>query len=205
MSLRGDFNNYYSGTYVAFSEGGINYPLFVEEVFQSGDFSDRDYSHEAEQGLQFRTVKWSKNDNGTYNHESFRISVFDPRIIPESPDVGYLLHSQNTVSWTQINPVRQRSKGLLGNKVRVLGNSGRAIQGNLVYDLFNPNFEGLLTRYIYIHPYTGDIYYKGCHVGKVDLEASLVRGLRPCTLLNKFKHIQPDFEERYIVTLVEAL
>lgn len=204
MSLVNDFSNYYVNTWIAMREGDINYPLMVINVDQNGPYSRDDYSVEAERAMVFLAQKWFKRDDGTFTCETISVPVFDPRIIHESPDVGYLAQGRDMVSWTHINPVRQRIKGLMGNKIRQL-NQPRGINGQLVYNLFNPEFEGLVNRYIYINPTTGESYYKGAKVGQVDLEATLVRGRRPIYLLEMFKHIQPDLESRYIITLVNSL
>lgn len=202
MSLANDFANYYCNTWIALREGDINHPFYVMGCDQSGDFARDDYSHEAEQALTFLGQKWFKDEQGRLRNETITVSVFDPRLIHESPDVGYLNHGQNLVSWTHINPVRQRAKGLMGNKIRAI-NSPRGISGTMVYNLFNPQFEGLVTRFIFVNPHDGQMYYKGGRVGQVDMEV-MNRGRRPCRLLNKFKHIVPDLTA-YDVTLVETL
>ena len=204
MSLVHDFCNYYCNTWIALKEGNINHPLMIIDVRQNGDFRERDFSHEAEQAMYFVAQKWFKRDDGTYGQEGIEIPVFDPRLIHESPDVGYLSHGNNIVSWTHINPVRQRVKGLTGNKLRQIDRRTN-VDGRVVYNLFNPEFEGLLTRFIFINPNNGRVYYKGCHVGQVDQQAAMVRGRLPCTLLEMFKHISPDFSGRYNVTLVNSL
>lgn len=206
MSLVSDFANYYVNTYVALREGDINYPLMILSVDQNGQFSRNDYSHEAEQAMFFVAQKWFKRDDGTFSHETINVPVFDPRIIHESPDVGYLAHGRDLVSWTHINPVRQRVKGLMGNKIRSLSQPrGQGISGQMVYNLFNPSFDGLVNRYVFINPLTGETYYKGALAGKVDMQAALVRGRRPLNLLDKFKHIATDFDSTHTVTLVESL
>lgn len=203
MSLISDFSNYYVNTWIAIREGEVNHPFLVSEVIQEDGYSRHDYSHEAEQALRFVGTKWSKNEDGRFSNQNVTIAVFHPSIIHESPDVGYLSHGRGLVSWTHINPVRQRVKGLMGNKIRQI-QSPRGIEGSLVYNLFNPDFEGLVTRFIFIHPYNGNVYYKGCRVGSVDLNAPMEMGRLPCTLLDKFKHITPDLEN-YNVTLVGSL
>jgi len=110
------------------------------------------------------------------------------------------------VSWTHINPVRQRVKGLMGNKIRSLSQPrGQGISGQMVYNLFNPSFDGLVNRYVFINPMTGETYYKGALAGKVDMQAAMVRGRRPLNLLDKFKHIATDFDSTHTITLVESL
>lgn len=203
MSLVNDFCNYYCNTWIAFKDGNINHPLMILDVRQNGNFRERDFSSEAEQAMYFVAQKWSKRDDGSYMQESIEIPVFDPRLIHESPDVGYLSHGNNYVSWTHINPVRQRVKGLVGNKLRQIDR--RSVDGRIVYNLFNPEFDGLLTRFIFINPNNGRIYYKGCVVGQVDQSAPMVRGRRPCVLLEKFKHIVSDFQGSYTVSLVDSL
>lgn len=204
MSLVTDFSHYYCNTWVALKEGEINHPFLIIAVDQSGRFSREDYSHEAEMGLTFVGQKWFKREDGTFGNTSMTIPVFDPRIIHESPDVGYLSHGRDLVSWTHINPVRQRAKGLMGNKIRQIDMS-RNVSGQVVYNLFNPSFDGLVTRYCFVNPGDGKIYYKGSLVGQVDLSVPMVRGRRPCVLLSKFKHIEPDLVGKYTVTQVETL
>lgn len=205
MSLVNDFANYYCNTWIALKEDDVNHPFFIMSVDQNGDFSRHDYSHEAEQGLVFLGTKWSKGSDGRFRQENITIPVFDARLIHESPDVGYLNHGQNMVSWTHINPVRQRVKGLVGNKIRQINTGIRGITGQMVYNLFNPEFDGLVTRYIFVNPHTGIVYYKGARVGLVPQPAVRTRGRSAMNLLDKFKHIVPDLEATYTVTLVETL
>lgn len=202
MSLVQDFSNYYINTWIALKEGDINLPFYVMNVEQREEFSRHDYSHEAEQALYFVGQRWYKNSDGRLVHDVINVDVFDQRLIHESPDVGYLNHGRNMVSWTHINPVRQRVKGLVGNKIRAL-TTARSVSGQMVYNLFNPEFEGLVTRFIFVNPQNGFMYYKGAKVGLVNLEGQ-TRGRYPCTLLDKFKHITSDLIN-YEVTLVETL
>lgn len=204
MSLVSDFSHYYCGTWIAERRGNLNIPLFVMNVFQQGEFSRDDFSHEAEMALMFEAERWVKTDSG-FNRTAVQIGVFNPNLVLESPDVGYLQHGRNMVSWTHINPVRQRAKGLMGNKLRGVTSLGRNISGEMVYNLFNPSFEGLLTRFIFINPSDGLVYYKGAHVGRVLLSAGHdSRGRQTVQLLDMFKHIQSDFNQ-YTVELVESL
>lgn len=203
MSLVSDFGHYYINTWIALQEGGINYPLQIINVDQRGRYSRNDYSHEAEQALYFVAIKCSKDENGRFVSEQIEVDVFDERLILESPDVGYLKHGRNIVSWTHINPVRQRAKGLMGNKIRSL-NQPRGITGEMVYNLFNPDFEGLVNRFIFINPSDNNVYYKGAHVGVVDIQAERFRGRQRLNLLDKFKHIAEDLSA-YNVNLVETL
>lgn len=206
MSLVSDFAHYYNGTWIAQRVGNINCPVYVESVEQAGEFSSGDFSHEAEQALYILGERWNKNDQGQIVRERFNIPIFDSSLILESPDVGYLLHSRNVVSWTHINPVRQRAKGLISNKLRNGPNSGRGISGEMVYNLFNPDFPGLVTRFIFINPNDDKVYYKGALVGQVLPEDQRsARGQRMLNLLGVFKHITPDLEADYNVTLVETL
>ena len=208
MSLLRDFQHYYCGTWIAQrAERGINLPLYVLNVNQANRFGEDDFSHEAEMALTFEVERWSKNAEGQFERQVVQgIPVFDQSLILESPDVGYLQHGNNMVSWTHINPVRQRAKGLMGNKLRGAPPSmGRSIPGELVYNLFNPDFEGLVTRFIYINPVDGNVYYKGALVGQVDLSAGYGdNGRQSLNLLEKFKHISSDLSS-YNVELVETL
>lgn len=208
MSLLRDFQHYYCGTWIAQrSPDGKNLPLYVLDVRQQGNFDIDDYSHDAEMSLVFEAERWTKNSEGQFERQIVgNIPVFDHSLILESPDVGYLQHGNNTVSWTHINPVRQRAKGLMGNKLRGTPPSlGRSIPGDLVYNLFNPEFEGLVTRFIYINPVDGKVYYKGAYVGNVLLEAGYGdNGRQSLNLLEKFKHISSDLSS-YNVELVESL
>lgn len=204
MSLVSDFAHYYNGTWIAQKQGELNIPLFVTSVEQRGNFSSEDFSHEAELAMYFNCERWTRVD-GQMRQQQIEIDVFDPTLILESPDVGYLQHSRNVVSWTHINPVRQRAKGLMGNKIRNAPVHGRSISGEMVYNLFNPEFEGLLTRYIFIEPNNGKVYYKGAIVGQVQMDVPRNQyGNLTVHLLDKFKHIISDFEN-YSVSLVESL
>ncbi|QEM42654.1 hypothetical protein [Shigella phage SGF2] len=205
MSLVADFSHYYNGTWIAKRAGNINLPCFVIGVEQSGNFRSDDFSHEAEQALYFVVEQWYKNEQGHLRNTTMNIPVFDPTLILESPDVGYLFHNGNTVSWTHINPVRQRAKGLMGNKIRNAPGIGRSISGEMVYSLFNPEFDGLVTRYIYINPTDGKVHYKGALVGQVDLEAPRDSyGQQPMRLLEHFHHISENLSN-YNITLVDSL
>lgn len=202
MSLVNDFAHYYNGTWIAQKEGNLNLPLFITSVDQNGRFHSEDYSHEAEQALVFYADKWYKDSEGSLHRTQITINVFDPSLILESPDVGYVLHSRNIISWTHINPVRQRAKGLLGNKLRSAPGVIRNVSGEMVYNLFNPSFEGLVNRFIFINPQDFRVYYKGVYVGYVDVTSDRVNGRQSLRLLDKFKHISQDFGE-YNVELVE--
>lgn len=206
MSLVTDFAHYYNGTWIAQRNGDINNPIYINSVDQNAPYSRDDFSHEAEQALVFYGDRWSKEPDGSFRSEAIVIPIFDPSLILESPDVGYLLHSRNVVSWTHINPVRQRAKGLMGNKLRTGPSVGRGIPGEMVYNLFNPTFDGLVTRFIYINPNDYNVYYKGARVGRVQNDVGRDRrGRLHLTLLDKFKHISSDLERDYAIELVASL
>lgn len=195
MSLLTDYSHYYNGSWVALVEDGVSYPLFVHDVGDHSNRRESDWSEAHRQQLYFRGDKYSKDRRGNIHSERMEISVLDPRLILESPDVGFVKVG-GVVRWTAIRPVRQRLKGLSSNKIPQVQVNHR--QGELMYDLFNPSFEGLINRYLYIAPNTGFIYYKGARVGNID------HGTQTGRLLNIFMYLvelylQPEFTPYHFV------
>ena len=174
MSLVRDYHHYYCGTWIAQKEGELNLPIFVENIEDPSSFDSDDYSEEHRAQLNFSGIKYVQN-NGNNRLVPVRVNipVLDPSLELESPDVGYVLSGRD-IRWTVIRPVRQRLKGMAGNKIHGAsfsnGSSGAAAR--IIYDLFNPAFEGLVDRYTYVCPHTSVVHYKGAEIGTVNQETS---------------------------------
>lgn len=189
MSLHSDYSNYYTNSWVALVEDGIMYPLYVQDIRDRSNRRESDYSEAHRQQLYLNATKYYRTESGSIRSESLEVSVLDARLILESPDVGYVKIG-SVVRWTCIRPVRQRLKGLSGNKITQVQVNHR--QGELMYDLFNPAFEGLINRHTYVAPNTGFIFYKGAKAGRIIHEEQQVQ------LLPLFKYIfesqvQPEY------------
>ena len=189
MSLQHDYSHYYTNSWVALCEGDLMYPLYVSDIIDRSNRRESDFSEAHRQQLFLNAIKYFRDPNGRIRSENVEVSVVSQNLVLESPDVGYVKIG-NVVRWTCIRPVRQRLKGLASNKITQIAVNHR--QGELMYDLFNPSFEGLINRYCYISPQTGFIYYKGALAGKVNHDEQVVK------LLPLFKYlfeaiIQPEF------------
>lgn len=174
MSLVRDYQHYYCGTWIAQKEGELNLPIYVEQVEDNSSFDSDDFSEEHRALLTFSGIKYIQNEsNNRLVPVRVNISVLDPSLELESPDVGYVLSGRD-IRWTVIRPVRQRLKGMAGNKIHGAsfsnGSSGAAAR--IIYDLFNPSFEGLVDRYTYVCPHTSVIHYKGAEIGSFNHESS---------------------------------
>ena len=200
MSLHSDYSHYYTNSWVALVENGIMYPLYVQDIRDHSNRSESDYSEAHRQQLHLLCAKYYRDQRGNIRSETLEVPVLDSRLILESPDVGYVKIG-SLVRWTCIRPVRQRLKGLASKKIQQGQVNHR--QGELMYDLFNPAFDGLINRYCYIAPSTNLIFYKGAKAGRMNHETQSVE------LLPLFKYIfeaiiQPEFPP-YTLTEVTTL
>lgn len=200
MSLHSDYSHYYTNSWVALVENEVMYPLYVQEVLDRSRRRESDYSEAHRQQLYLQCVKYFRDGNNQIRSENLEVQVLDPRLILESPDVGYVKIG-SVVRWTCIRPVRQRLKGLAGNKIQQIQVNHR--QGELMYDLFNPDFEGLLSRYCYVSPSTNFIFYKGAKAGRLNHEDQTVEVLPLFSYIFE-THIQPDYPP-YNLVEVESL
>lgn len=181
MSLHGDYSHYFCGSWIALVEGNVRVPLFVMDITDNSDMSSGDYSERHRAQLEFVCDRYDKDARGRIVRRREHFNVLNPNLILESPDVGYV-KIDNNVRWTHIVPVRQRMKGLTGQKVRQLS-VGQGT-GELMYNLFNPEFPGLIDRYTYIAPHNNIIYYKGAVIGRVEPDNNRI------VLLRIFKYLQ---------------
>lgn len=204
MSLVRDYQHYYCGTWIAQKEGDLNLPIFVEQVEDNSSFDSDDFSEEHRALLTFSGIKYVQNNsNNRLTAVRVNIPVLDPSLELESPDVGYVLSGRD-IRWTVIRPVRQRLKGMAGNKIHGAsfsnGSSGAAAR--IIYDLFNPSFDGLVDRYTYVCPHTSVVHYKGAEIGRIDQDStSFVILVRFEYMIRRLRDAYPDF----IFNTVEAL
>lgn len=183
MSLVRDYQNYYCNTWVALREGEILVPIFVENIDDSSDYSTDDFSEEHRRLLLITGRRYDM-DNGRLRASRIRISVLNEDLVLESPDLGYVLVGRD-VRWSMIRPIRQRLKGMASNKVQGT-NIGRGTDNaKLIYDLFNPSFNGLVNRYLFVCPLDNSIHYKGVIIGRVD--DTVIR------LYQRFMYVFPQF------------
>lgn len=203
MSLVRDYQHYYCGTWIAQKMGDLNLPIYVESVEDTSDFDSDNFTEEHRASLQFHGLRYTLNPNGRVTGSRVQISVMDASLELESPDVGYVLLGRD-IRWTVIRPVRQRLKGMAGNKIHGanLSNGAGSNAAKMVYDLFNPSFEGLVDRYTYVCPHTNKIHYKGAEIGVCDQTGRIF------TVLTRFGYVRrrlanlyPDFTFQ----IVEAL
>ncbi|MDW5598938.1 hypothetical protein VSS74_31555, partial [Conexibacter stalactiti] len=197
---RTDYNHYYAGTWVVLKENNVNVPLFVLEVSDPSNRREHDYSEEHRAQLLLVCDRYDKDRSGRLRSSRCEVNVMNENLVLESPDVGYV-KTGDVVRWTHITPVRQRMKGVTGHKIRQVQVGQR--QGQLMYDLFNPEFEGLIDRYTYVAPFNNQIYYKGAHIGRVNHDT------RSVILLRRFQYLvetvlQPEFPV-YVFDLVGNL
>jgi len=201
MSLLRDYNHYYQQSWVGVKEGNLLLPIYVEQVIDSSDYDRDDYSEEHRARLEIHGYRYTKNSRGRVSGSRFSISVLDESLVLESPDVGYISNGHD-VRWAVIRPVRQRMKGMVSNKV--VGTSlGRSNENaSIIYNLFNPEFEGMINRYMFVAPSDNHIYYKGAKVGVIT-ETGV-------NIISRFSYLLPMLTacEQYRdlpVTPVEAL
>lgn len=192
MSLVRDYNHYYQHSWVGIQEGDLLIPIFVEGVIDSSERSNDDWSEEHREALQIHGNRYDKRErDGRIISSSIVVSVMNPALVLESPDVGYV-SSGRDVRWTVIRPVRQRLKGMAANKLNG-ANLGRnnTETATVIYNLFNPNFDGMINRYLFVAPGNGRIYYKGAEIGEVRDDSIAV--------LNRFFYLIPQIQgcERY--------
>lgn len=189
MSLRRDYQHYFCGSWIAWQSNGLLLPILVTDIRDRSDLSSEDFSEEHREQLYFMGILYQKNEaTGDLIETRIEKNILDPELITESPPVGYV-QVGTSVNWTHINPVRQRMKGLSGNKLRQVSINDR--QGRLMYDLFNPSFDGLLDRFTFINPLSNKIYYKGAEIGRVDSIANQI------VLMTKFSHVQKRISPSY--------
>lgn len=199
MSLRRDYQNYFVGSWIAWQSEGLLLPIFVTDIRDRSDFDQDDFSEEHRSQLHFVGNVYKKNSEGEVIETRVEKNILDPELITESPPVGYVRLGRS-VSWTHINPVRQRLKGLASNKLRQVSINDR--QGRLMYDLFNPSFDGLVDRFTYVNPTTSKVYYKGAEIGSIDSSNNQI------LLLSKFSHVKKRLIANYpnhLFVEVEAL
>lgn len=201
MSLLRDYNHYYQQSWVGVKEGNLLLPVFVEQVLDSSDYDSDDYSEEHRARLEIHGHRYVKNNRGRVVSSRFSISVLDDSLVLESPDVGYISNGRD-VRWAVIRPVRQRMKGMVSNKLAGMSLGRSQENATLVYNLFNPEFDGMINRYLFVAPSTGYIYYKGAQVGVI-ADGSI-------SIISRFSYLLPMITvcEQYRdlpVTPVEAL
>lgn len=201
-SLVRDYNHYYQHSWVGIQENGLLIPIFVETVIDTSELSSDDWSEEHREQLMIHGIRYDKRErDGRIVASSITTSVMNPALVLESPDVGYV-HSGRDIRWAVIRPVRQRLKGMVSNKVNGT-NIGRGTEtSSIIYNLFNPDFEGMINRYLFVAPSNNRIYYKGAEIGQVFDDR--------IHLINRFFYLIPQIQgcERYAnlpISEVEAL
>ena len=201
-SLVRDYNHYYQHSWVGIQDNGLLIPIFVESVVDTSDMSSEDWSEAHREMLFINGYRYDKRErDGRIIASNISVSVMNPNLVLESPDVGYVCSGRD-VRWTVIRPVRQRLKGMASNKING-ANIGRGNEtSSLIYNLFNPDFEGMINRYMFVAGSNNRIYYKGAEIGKVYDDRVEV--------LNRFFYLIPQIQgcERYAAlpfSEVEAL
>lgn len=202
MSLVRDYCHYYQNSWVGLQEGNLLIPVFVEAVIDESGLSNDDYTEEHRSQLQIFGFRYDKRPNGRVAATRITIPVLSPSLVLESPDVGYVASGRD-IRWTVIRPVRQRIKGMVSNKVAGT-NLGRSTEAaTMIYNLFNPDFEGMINRYLFVAVSGNNrIYYKGAEIGEIRDNTIL--------LISRFSYLLPQITgcEQYAnlpVTQVEAL
>lgn len=189
MSLRGDFRNYFCGTYIGVRRNGMILPFKVDDVVDRSDFSEADYSDAHRNALRFVGYLYTSETE----RSQFTAGVADETLILESPDIGYYLDTRGKVRWIRYRTHRGRQKGVYQQKLVGL-NTG--ITGKLMYRLFNPQFDGLVNRHLYICPRDSVVYYKGVAIGKmIDGRVHLLR---------RWQHINGMLRD-YQITVVDSV
>lgn len=183
MSLARDYHHYYVGTWIGLLENDILVPIFVEAVTDESGMDPDDFSEEHRSQLQLHGYRYDKRPNGRISGSRIAVPVLSTSLVLESPDVGYVCTGRD-IRWTVIRPVRQRTKGIISNKINGTNLGRSSDSASIVYNLFNPSFDGMITRYMFVSNRNNRIYYKGAEVGEIRDGSILI--------LSQFSYLTPQ-------------